>query len=67
MTPERWERRFVADLERAREAEEIYRRAGFEVRVETEIPENLRDACTDCWLVKAGFFKVIYTRKGEAS
>ena len=62
MASERWERRFVADPERAREAAEIYRQAGFDVRVETEIPEDLRDECTDCWLVKAGFFRVIYTR-----
>lgn len=67
MAPDRWERRFVADAERAREAAEIYRQAGFEVRVETEIPEDLRDECIDCWLVKAGFFRVIYTRRSEAS
>ena len=62
MALERWERRFVADPERAREAAEVYRQAGFEVRVETEIPEDLRDECMDCWLVQAGFFRVIYTR-----
>jgi hypothetical protein len=63
MAPEVWERRFVADPQRAQEAAEIYRLAGFDVRVETEIPEGLRDECTDCFLVKAGFFRVIYTRR----
>jgi hypothetical protein len=58
-----WERRFVADPERAREAAEVYRRAGFDVRVEIEIPDELRDECTECWLVTTGFFRVIYTRK----
>ncbi|HJQ66621.1 MAG TPA: hypothetical protein VJ816_09605 [Gemmatimonadales bacterium] len=62
MAIERWERRFVADPERAREVAEVYRLAGFDVRVETEIPEGLRDECTDCWLAKAGYFRVIYTR-----
>ncbi len=63
MAPEVWERRFVADPQRAQEAAEIYRLAGFDVRVETEIPEGLREECTDCFLVKAGFFRVIYTRR----
>jgi hypothetical protein len=63
MAPEHWERRFVADPQRAQEAAEVYRQAGFDVRVEAEIPEGLREECTDCWLVKAGFFRVIYTRR----
>jgi hypothetical protein len=63
MAPEVWERRFIADPQRAQEAAEIYRLAGFDVRVETEIPEGLREECTDCFLVKAGFFRVIYTRR----
>jgi len=63
MAPENWQRRFVADPQRAQEAAEVYRQAGFDVRVETEIPEALREACTGCWLVQAGFFRVIYTRR----
>lgn len=59
----RWERRFVADPERAREAVELYRQAGFEVRVEPGLPEELREECESCWLVKAGYFQVIYTRR----
>lgn len=60
-----WERRFVADPERAREAAELYRQAGFEVRVEPGLPEELREECESCWLVKAGYFQVIYTRRAE--
>jgi hypothetical protein len=58
-----WERRFVADPQRAAEAVELYRQAGFEVRVEPGIPDDLREECESCWLVKAGFFNVIYTRR----
>jgi hypothetical protein len=65
MPADRWERRFVADPDRAREAAELYRQAGFEVRVEPGVPEGLREDCGSCWLVKAGFFQVIYTRRGE--
>jgi len=60
-----WERRFVADPERAREAVELYRQAGFEVRVEPGLPEELREECESCWLVKAGYFHVIYTRRTQ--
>jgi hypothetical protein len=65
MPAEGWERRFVADPERAREAVELYRRAGFEVRVEPGLPEQLQNECESCWLVKAGYFQVIYTRRGQ--
>ena len=65
MPADRWERRFVADPDRAREAAELYGQAGFEVRVEPGVPEGLREECGSCWLVKAGFFQVIYTRRGE--
>ena len=41
------------------------RQAGFEVRVEPGLPEELREECESCWLVKAGYFQVIYTRRAE--
>lgn len=62
-----WERRFIADMARAREAVELYTRAGFEVRAEPAIPDDLREECESCWLVKAGLFKVIYTRRPPPS
>jgi len=61
--PDGWERRFIADPQRAEEVLELYRRAGFEVRAEPAIPDDLREECESCWLVKAGFFRVIYTRR----
>jgi hypothetical protein len=60
-----WERRFIADPQRAAEAVEIYRQAGFEVRTEAAIPDDLREECDSCSLVKAGLFQVIYTRRTE--
>ena len=61
--PDGWERRFIADPQRAEEVIELYRQAGFEVRAEAAIPDDLREECESCWLVKAGFFRVIYTRR----
>ena len=58
-----WERRFIADPARAREAVELYTRAGFEVRAEPIVPEDLREECESCLLVRAGLFRVIYTRR----
>ena len=60
---EGWERRFIADPERAREVVELYRQAGFEVRVEPAVPEDLREECESCWLVTGGYFRAIYTRR----
>ena len=58
-----WERRFVADPARAREAVELYVGAGYEVRVEPLAPDDLREECASCRLVQAGLFRVIYTRR----
>jgi hypothetical protein len=60
---DRWERRFIADPQRAEEAVELYRQAGYEVRVEAAIPDDLREECESCWLVAGGYFRVIYTRR----
>lgn len=60
---EGWERRFVADPARAREAVEVYTRAGFAVRAEPLTPEEMREECASCPLVQAGLFRVIYTRR----
>jgi hypothetical protein len=62
-----WERRFIADPERAREAVELYREAGFEVRVEPAVPEDLREECESCWLVAGGYFRAIYTRRRDGA
>ena len=58
-----WQRRIVTDSERARELKDVYRAAGFEVRVVPAIPEDFADSCAPCPLVRAGAFHVIYTRR----
>jgi hypothetical protein len=67
--PDSWERRFIADPQRAQEAADVYRQAGFEVRVEAAIPDDLRDECESCWLVTNRYFRVVYTRRpsGDSS
>lgn len=61
--PGGWQRRIVTDPERARELSEVYRGAGFEVRVVTATPEDFDDPCAPCPLVRAGAFHVVYTRR----
>lgn len=66
-----WERRFVADPARAREAVDVYTRAGFEVRAVPARVEDLgggvlREGCESCWLAQAFGFQVIYTRRPAA-
>lgn len=58
-----WERRFVADPARAREAMEAYSQAGFDVRADLLTPEDLREECVSCRLVQAGLLRVIRTRR----
>jgi hypothetical protein len=58
-----WERRFIADSQRAAEAIELYTELGYEVRVESLRPEDIRDECEGCRSQAALQFKTIYTRK----
>lgn len=58
-----WERRFIADAQRAQEALELYAQLGYEVRAEPVRVEELREECEDCRVVIALQFKTIYTRK----
>jgi hypothetical protein len=58
-----WERRFTADDQRAKEAMELYRQLGYEVRAEPVLPEELPDDCQDCKTVVSFYFQTIYTRK----
>lgn len=60
-----WQRRFVADAERAREMSEVYRRAGFDVRIAQAIPEDFSESCATCCLVQSGVFRVVYTRRPD--
>ena len=58
-----WERRFIADAQRAKEAMELYERLGFEVCADPVKAEEVGDDCGDCQLLAALQFKVIYTRR----
>ena len=59
---EGWERRFVADADRADEAVEIYTQLGFDVYVEPVTASELSDECNECALVATCQFRTIYTR-----
>lgn len=58
-----WERRFIADGERAVEAIRLYEDLGFEVAADPLKPEELAGECTDCQLLMLLQFKTIYTRR----
>jgi hypothetical protein len=61
---EGWERRFMADAERAREAVQLYEELGYEVRTEAVRTEDVADDCEDCQLLMLLKFQTIYTRRG---
>jgi hypothetical protein len=58
-----WERRFIADPVRAREATAVYRSLGFEVHTEPLTPTALGTQCRDCQLVACHTYVTIYIRK----
>ena len=58
-----WQRRVITDRDRARELGEVYRTAGFDVRVTTAIPEDFAESCEPCPLVRAGVLHIVYTRR----
>ncbi len=58
-----WERRFIADGQRAEEMMALYRELGFEVCADPVTPEQVGDDCADCRLLMVLAFKTIYTRR----
>jgi hypothetical protein len=58
-----WERRFMADPDRAEETTRLYEELGFEVRKEPVKTSELSDICSDCGLVACKTYVTIYTRK----
>lgn len=58
-----WVRRYLADNARAREAEETYASAGFEVHLETLVPYDFGSKCQDCAATACSSYVVVYTRK----
>jgi len=60
-----WERRFVTDAKRAREALDLYAALGFEVLAEPLRPADAGEGCDECFLLTALQFQTIYTRKSK--
>jgi hypothetical protein len=58
---EGWERRFVGGPPRLQEFVELYKSLGFEVWLEPQPIEELREECGDCFLALK-LFRVVYTR-----
>lgn len=58
-----WERRFMADPVRAREAKRLYSELGFEVHCAQIKPAELSEVCGDCALETCLAYVTIYTRK----
>ena len=62
LSAEGWERRFIADAQRAQDAIEMYAEMGHEVRLEPVNATGLSEACSGC-LEAFAQFRVVYTRK----
>jgi len=58
-----WERRFIADGDRADEAIRLYQELGFEVAADPITQEQMGGDCTDCQLLMLLKFRTIYTRR----
>ena len=58
-----WVRRHLADPARAREAEETYVAAGFEVLLQALTPADFGSRCQECAQSACSAYVVIYTRK----
>ena len=58
-----WERRFMSDSDRIREATDLYTELGFEVRTESILPVELNAICGDCRLATCRSYMTLYIRK----
>lgn len=62
-----WDRRFMGDGRRVKEAVELYEQTGYEVLTVPVRPAELADDCEGCRVVVAFQFQTVYTRrKGDA-
>jgi hypothetical protein len=57
-----WERQLTLDEPRLSDVAEMYREAGFEVRIEPFDPDK-ESGCTACMKASADKFMTIYTRR----
>ena len=58
-----WERRYLADPDRAREAIDLYESLGYEVKAQSLTPGDFGPNCGDCASVVCSNYVLIYTRK----
>ena len=64
---EGWQRRFLADEFRAKEAVELYTSMGYEVRAQELEPADFGPRCGECSDIVCRSYVLIYTRKREAA
>ena len=57
-----WVRRYLADEHRAKEAQETYTEAGFEVHLEKLVPKDFGEKCQTCAATVCTSYVVVYTR-----
>jgi hypothetical protein len=60
-----WERRFVIEGTRAREAVALYRELGFEAESDPLKATDLPDGCDTCQLAALLALEVVYTRRRQ--
>ncbi len=60
---EGWQRRYLADEHRAREALELYSSLGFDVRAEKLDASHFGPQCGECSLTVCTSYVLIYTRR----
>lgn len=63
LTAAGWERRYLADAIRAREAIDLYGRLGYEVKAQKLTPDDFGPNCEGCPSVVCESYVMIYTRK----
>ncbi len=62
-----WERRFLADEPRAREAVELYESLGYEVRAQELEPADFGPQCDECAAAVCRSYVLIYTRRPDSA
>ncbi len=64
---EGWEKRYLAETDRAKEAVAMYSSLGYEVKEHKIQPDEFNFACGECPSVVCRTYVMIYTRKKVAS
>jgi len=62
-----WERRFLADEARAKEAFDLYTSLGYEVKSQKLTPNDFGPLCGDCQSAACQLYVMIYTRKTNSN